>query len=216
MRKYIKEGYDYKGYQKELDEIIKNSQKGRERVSLIALYMATKFPKLPYFWGGGHNLNYEEMLGLDSELGKIVPVEIEGSKNMLVGSLFPKSFDCSGFVNWCLINGGFDLKPYLKDNNNWSLDVLDFLEIGKVVSLDSKMVQIGDLVWMEGHIGIIVKISERYLTIAHISYSGRGTNLTIIDRKTCRIIEDDVGEMLIDTESRVGEKYFEKAICLNY
>lgn len=216
MRKYIKEGYDYIKYQKEIDKIIERSQEGRERVGLITMYMATKFPKLPYFWGGGHNLTYEEMIGLDPKLGSIVPIEIEGSKNMLVGELYPKSFDCSGFINWCLINGGFNLEPYIKDKNNWSLDVEELLKIGDVVDLDNEKIKKGDLVWMNGHIGLIVKVDEDYLTIAHISYSGRGTNLTTMGRKTCLIVEDDVGEMLTKVKSRVGQKYFEKAICLTY
>lgn len=216
MRKYIKEGYDYKEYQKELDDLIKNSSLGRKRVCLIAFYMVSKFPKIPYFWGGGHSMSYEKMIGLDPELGKMVPIKIKGSKNMLVGDLFPKSYDCSGFVSWCLINGGFNLNSYIIDKKKCSLDVLDFLKIGEVVSLENEHIQKGDLVWMEGHIGIIVNVTKSDLAVAHLSYSGKGTNFTIIDRKTCRITKDDIGEMDEESETRIGQKYFEKAICLNY
>lgn len=55
--------------------------------------------KLPYYWGGKYTSK-----GFSSDFGKYIsnPPESRG------GNLYYyKSFDCSGFVQWAIINGGF-------------------------------------------------------------------------------------------------------------
>lgn len=223
-REYITEYYDYKEYEDDFNKIINSDIEMNLKVGRLAYYMVTKFPKLPYFWGGGHNLTKKELIGLDRNWGRLEPIIDYGNDNYQVGDYYPKSFDCSGFVTWCLVNCGYNLDDYIdKMDIDYSLNSKDFLRLGKVLKINDeeiiKKVKIGDLAYMEGHIGIIcdVDYDKEIIKVAHISYQGRGSNLTTISLITGRVVEDYLGPInnssLIE---RLGHIYFTDIILLDY
>lgn len=220
-RKFIKAGYDFNKYQKELNMVINNSFGVRDRVVNIARYMAICFFKLPYFWGGGHHQSYFYMQGLDQEWGMRMPILDGGSCNFKVGGYYPKSLDCSGFVMWCLINGGYDTFKYARDGV--SLNSSDLYKMGKHYDINDKnilkIVKNGDFAYMKGHIGIIVFVDElnESISVAHISFSGEGMNLTTISTKSGLVIEDDLGEMINSSyKNRILKPYFTEIVSIKY
>ena len=109
---------DWDKYQARLDEIIKNSTDERDATVKIAEFMAYEFPKLHYFWGGGHDLtDIEEFQGLNRNWGSNEAVTFGLSKGWALGEEFPYSFDCSGFVTWVLVNAGVNIGDYYKGYN---------------------------------------------------------------------------------------------------
>ena len=76
--------------------------------------------------------------------------------------------DCSGFVSWALLNGGFDVKDV---GAGWSdkLDLTDYGTVKKVNSSVVKSIKVGDLLHSTragGHIGIIVGMDNNNFYIA--------------------------------------------------
>ena len=216
-REYITEYYDYKEYEGDFNKIVNSDIDVNIKVGKLAYYMVSKFPKLPYFWGGGHNKLKEQLLGLDRYWGSLEVIKDYGSDNYLVGEYYPKSLDCSGFVTWCLVNAGYDLSKYIsKPDLDYSLNSCDFLQIGEVFKINDEdiinIVKIGDLAYMEGHIGIIcdVDYKEEVINVAHVSYSGGGSGLTKISLITSRVIYDS------ELQERVGTNYFTDIISVNY
>ncbi len=223
-RDYIAEYYDYKKYEEAFNKIVNNDDEVNIKVAKIAYFMVMKFPKLPYFWGGGHNQTKKELIGLDHEWGKLVPVIDYGSDNYIVGKYYPKSFDCSGFVTWCLVNAGYDLDKYIDNPNiDYSLNSKDFLKLGDVCKINDEeiinKVKLGDLAYRDGHIGVICDIDydKETIKVAHISYQGRGSNLTTISLITSRVIQDNLGLMGNNRfVERLGNIYFTDIILVNY
>lgn len=223
--KNINDNYEYGFYQEKLDDLVKSISNIRERVVAVALFLATDFPKLPYFWGGGHDiLISSELKGLDPNWGKDTEIIFSGSKNYKVGESYPKSLDCSGFISWCLVNGGFNIETYLNyDSNSGCLDSSDCTNLGINYLLTCKdildNVKTGDLAWMEGHVGIVVNLSleKKYVVVAHISDSGDGMNLTTLSLESGLVLADDLGEDVINNNTnRIGKQYFTHIISMDY
>ena len=78
--------------------------------------------------------------------------------------------DCSGFVSWALLNGGFDVKDV---GAGWS-DKEDLTDFGDVLKLNetnssSEEIKVGDLLHSErlgGHIAIIIGKDDTYYYVA--------------------------------------------------
>ena len=80
--------------------------------------------------------------------------------------------DCSGFVVWAVVNGGYDpgdrgSGPTPGDEDIIDLGVrhnltLDYLKSGKVKA--------GDLIGQDGHIGIIIGVEKNHITVADTLY----------------------------------------------
>ena len=78
--------------------------------------------------------------------------------------------DCSGFVSWALLNGGFDVKDV---GAGWSnnLDLTDYGKVKKITDsvVKSGEIKVGDLLHstkLGGHIGIIVGQDDKYYYVA--------------------------------------------------
>ncbi len=216
-REYITEYYDYMEYEDEFKKIINSDKPINIKVGNLAYYMVSKFPKLPYFWGGGHNLTKNELKGLDRKWGILEPIKDFGNNNYKVGDYYPRSFDCSGFVTWCLVNTNYNLDSYIdKPDIDYSLCSKDFLKLGKVSKISDEdiinNIKMGDLAYMEGHIGIVCDVlyDKEIIKVAHVSYTGGGSNLTTISLITGRVIEDS------DCKERIGNTYFTDIILVNY
>ncbi len=224
MRKYIVEGFNVEFYQEWLDKIIKNNDNIRDRIVAIAKFMAYLFPKIPYFWGGGHGLTKSEMIGLDKEWGTLDKIKYSGSTRWEKDKLFPKSLDCSGFVSWCLINAGFDIDSFISKFDGYVLNSWEMTKLGRIYKItDDNLlynINLGDIAYMKGHVGIIIDIdfNSKSILIVHVSGSGEGLNITEVSTMTGCIINDDLGEMESFNHSinRTMKKYFTDVIHVDY
>lgn len=83
----------------------------------------------------------------------------------------PNGLDCSGFVAWALLNGGYDCG----DIGAGPTDVLDFTDLGEKKSLRKvsiEEIKVGDLVGFNGHIGIIIGDDGESIYIAESYWYG--------------------------------------------
>lgn len=212
-KEYLKEDWNYMTAKTELDDYLKDNDSIRKKIVAYAMFLATQMPKLPYFWGGGHECSVEQMKGLNKDWGKAKEVIYKGSENYPVGSIHPYSLDCSGFISWCLINSGVNIVKVLSSP--------DLYKLGSALSItDPKVldyVQIGDFAFMSGHIGIIVDIDKenKTLSVVHISFSGQGINITKVSTTSGLIVEDDVGIVDNKFETRIGNEYFKEVVLVN-
>ena len=184
--KYSKEDNDL------IDEILKDriknaGYKTRAGVVEAARFLTLDFPyRINYFYENGRQTTNN----VDGE-GRYYHVGLYLDKsrydNITGKSTGPKAWgcslysnpahrnidnglDCSGFVSWALLNGGFDVKDV---GAGWS-DKADLTDYGEVVKLtkeisSSNKIKVGDLLHSEkagGHIGIIVGIDNNYYYIA--------------------------------------------------
>ena len=206
---------ELKKYSQEFQKFLsKHSSSQREKTVAAALFLTTMFPKLPYFWGGGHDETKEELTGLDKEWGNQKEIVFGGDTDYTIGSNWPKSLDCSGFVSWCMINGD--------TNINSCYSTTDFKRNRQLHSITEEniidKIQIGDLAdYAKGveHVGVIVDVDKinNNIIVAHCSGSGKGMNLTTINTQTGLVVSDETGQT---GKSRVGEKYFENIILWDY
>ena len=98
--------------------------KTREGVVAAALYLSSHIDvHIPYFWSGGHNHTYngykdygENMLGVPDKWGCQVKMAYGGTDLQKDGKLYPFGIDCSGFINWAILNGGYYAGNGLKDS----------------------------------------------------------------------------------------------------
>lgn len=220
---YISSNLNTDIYQSKLKETLEKATGTRNKTVAAAIFLATEFPKLPYFWGGGHECPIEDLVGINSKWGNPEKIIFGGDDYYTVGDEFPYSLDCSGFITWCLKNGGYNIENCLGSS--------DCQELGPSTSITSPEVlgtaKIGDIGWMPGHVGMIVDINKdtNEITFAHISGSGYGMGLTTISTKTGKITKDEQGALpktdknndpITDYKERVGEEYFKEIISLPY
>lgn len=81
----------------------------------------------------------------------------------------PSGIDCSGYVSWSLLNGGFDVGDggagIYSDRDTDMDDLGPKLKITKE-NLAKKEFKVGDLLSMYGHIGMLIGIDEEHYYIA--------------------------------------------------
>lgn len=195
---------DWKRYQDKFDEVIRNSSSPKEAAANIAKFMAYEFPKLHYFWGGGHDIgSEEEFMGLNRNWGQDEKVVYGGSTGWAEGSYFPNSFDCSGFVTWVLLNAGINIGDYYSGYSPSSpcLNTTMINTMGDHYGFDNEnlldIIEPGDIAWQSSHTGVVVDVDKENhtITVVHISGSGQGTNVTTFDIPSGKIVADDIGEM---------------------
>lgn len=193
-------GYDYDYYQSLFNKAMSLATDNRTRTIMAALFLATSFPHMNYFWGGGHESICE---GLDPTWGDPRLVTAEGSET--TGTKQPNSLDCSGYVSWVLKNGGYNIE---KPMTTWELENIG--EKTPLINSNENDIKVGDLAYMDGHIGVIVRIDNKDITISHCSGTG-GMNITKMDTTTGLVTEDWNKEA-----NRVGQPYFTDIIKVNY
>ena len=193
-------GYDYDYYQSLFNKAMSLATDNRTRTTMAALFLATSFPHMNYFWGGGHESICE---GLDPTWGDPRLVTAEGSET--TGTKQPNSLDCSGYVSWVLKNGGYNIE---KPMTTWELENIG--EKTPLINSNEKDIKVGDFAYMDGHISVIVRIDNKDITISHCSGTG-GMNITKMDTTTGLVTEDWNKEA-----NRVGQPYFTDIIKVNY
>ncbi len=158
---YISCNSDVTSANEELKKYVEeNGGRGtREGVVAAAVWLTTKYPRVKYFWGGKYNRE-----GVNPNWGCSKTVSDGGSSK--TGTIQISGLDCSGFVSWAHINGGFNTKAGSSTQKT----------MGQYVAFNSSAYDIskvkpGDLLWMSGHIAMIIDVSETSITYAE-SHSG--------------------------------------------
>jgi len=85
----------------------------------------------------------------------------------------PNGFDCSGYVSWCYLNGGFDFG----DMGAGGPGTYGMTDLGELVWIDDELlssdrIKAGDLVGFASHIGIVIGVEDNYIWIADTLVTG--------------------------------------------
>lgn len=91
------------------------------------------------------------------------------------GGMYANGLDCSGFVTWVLLNGGFDVGDVGAGDYIYRDD--DLCDLGERVPLtlelvESGRIKVGDLIGQDGHIAIIVGMTDEHIYVAESSGPG--------------------------------------------
>lgn len=78
------------------------------------------------------------------------------------GVKYPNGLDCSGFVTWALLNGGFDVG----DIGAYQLPSIGELKVLSKQLINSDTIKVGDLLNFKGHIALIVGIDNNNFYVA--------------------------------------------------
>lgn len=122
----------------------------RDAVVAAASYLSEE-ENIPYFWGGKYS-----MVGVNAEWNTQKPIPSSGSDIQFEGVEWPYGLDCSGFVSWAIINGGFKMEV------SYTGAYLDYINpdvyIFNTQNLKSGKIKAGDLLYRNGHIAIITEL----------------------------------------------------------
>lgn len=150
----------------------------RDAVVAAATYLSEE-ENIPYFWGG----KYSEV-GVNGEWNTQKPIPSAGSDIQFEGVNWPYGLDCSGFISWAIINGGF------KMDVSYTGAYLDYIKPNvytfNTQNLESGKIKPGDLLYRNGHIAIItdLDLSKGTIKVAEEKGAEYGmvvTNTTIED-----------------------------------
>lgn len=172
------------------DRIASAGYKTRAGVVEAARFLTLEFGfKIPYFYENGRLNNYGSGRKVDGEgryyhkglylnetryenitnkfTGpgtwgcKITQYQEAPSYGFVSGNKYPNGLDCSGFISWVLLNGGFDVGDVgAGDIISRKDDLYDLGEKNLINDelLESSKVKVGDLIAYSGHMAIIVGI----------------------------------------------------------
>lgn len=185
-----------------LDEILEErvetaGLKTRAGVVAAARFITLEFKyKVPYFLENGRYQNtgfsekidgegryYHKGLYLSedkySEIkrSKTKPVMWGGTlKEYSTGKYLKNGLDCSGFVTWAMYNGGYDPGDIGAGPGEWykTLPDLGKSEPITLSLLKSRKVKAGDLIGWNGHIGMIIGITDTHIYTADTIYYSKG------------------------------------------
>ena len=84
------------------------------------------------------------------------------------GRKYPNGLDCSGFVSWALLNGGFDVGDKGAGNSGYRYELTDLGEYTPLTKslINSGKIKVGDLFNFDGHISMLVGIDEDNFYVA--------------------------------------------------
>ncbi len=180
--------------------------KTREGVVAAALYLSSHIDvHIPYFWSGGHNHtydNYEDkgnnLIGVSNKWGCDVKMKYGGTDKQKNGVAYPFGMDCSGFVAWSILNGGYytgdsSQKITVSTGSNPSSSV-DGVSVSSVKASSAKgKIKPGDVAFKSGHVGMVVEVHEDYymvaeemgydygLVVSKVKYGSRFTDIVLMD-----------------------------------
>lgn len=180
-------------YNTGLYNVVRSAEyKTRKGVVAAALYLSSHINvHIPYFWSGGHFHDYGNyydggvnFMGVSDKWGCSVKMPNYDSNDSLQesGEVYPFGMDCSGFVVWAIYNGGYytgDSNQKLTIPTDSSISSLGEISVRSVSLKNSKgQVQAGDIVWKQGHVGLVVEVSDEYIMVAEEKGTKYGLVLT--------------------------------------
>ena len=77
--------------------------------------------------------------------------------------------DCSGFVTWAMLNGGFDVGDVGAGDSSYLTDELSDLGVHNILTYDfmkTTEYKVGDFIGTDGHAGLIIGIDEKKIYTA--------------------------------------------------
>ena len=185
-----------------LDEILEDrintaGLKTRAGVVAAARFITLEFKyKVPYFLENGRYQNTGFSAQIDGEgryyhkglyLSEDKYSEIKRSKTKPVmwggmlkeystGKYIRNGLDCSGFVTWALYNGGYDPGDIGAGPGEWYTTLPDLGKSQPITLnlLKSGKVKAGDLIGWNGHIGMVIGITDTHIYTADTIYYSKG------------------------------------------
>ena len=102
----------------------------------------------------------------------------------VTGELYPNGLDCSGFVTWTLLNGGFDVGDIGAGTDP---DHRDLTDLGEKVYISDELmasgrVKVGDLIGLDGHMAVLVGWDDYNYYIAESLNTTKGVVVTTVSR----------------------------------
>ncbi len=165
--------------------------KTRAGVVEAARFLTLRFPyKLEYFYengridsprmpeADGEGRYYHKGLYLHESRYENIGTEVTGEAvwgcplySYDEGTKTPNGFNCSGFISWVLLNGGYDPGD-LGSGLATETDLTDLGERVPFKDLDFSALKPGDLLGYDGHIGILIGIDDGVYYIAQSYWVG--------------------------------------------
>ncbi len=212
-----------------LDEILKDridtvGYKTRAGAVEAARFLALEFPyKIKYFSENGRmgertykvdgeGRYYHEGLYLHSSRYKNIKYKAEGPKtwgctmyNRVSHNRSANGLDCSGFITWVLVNGGFDpgdvgagVSPGIKDLTDYGEKTIFNAKI-----IESGKVKVGDLLSSTGpgggHIAMIVGEDSEYYYVAESLWTSPNVGVVILPYSKKNLFKRYYYVMLMDS-----------------
>ncbi len=167
----------------------------RASVVEAARFLTLDFPRrIAYYWENGrlyktgrHYVDgegryYHKGLYLDESKYKNIVATMQGPQmwgckminwqddppDFVRNLYYPNGLDCSGFVSWVLLNGGFDVGDKGAGpigGSNDLTDLGDFRYMSQSL-INSGLIKVGDLFSTSGHIAILIGIDENHFYVA--------------------------------------------------
>lgn len=102
-----------------------------------------------------------------------------------IGNYYPNGLDCSGFVTWALLNGGFNIGDIGAGANAEHQDLDD---LGTKVTITNELmnsgkVKAGDLIGLNGHMAILAGWDNKNYYIAESLNTTGGVVMTVVPKK---------------------------------
>ncbi len=114
-----------------------------------------------------------------------------------VGEYYPNGLDCSGFVTWALLNGGFDIGD-IGAGANADHDDLD--DLGEKVTITEELmksgrVKVGDLIGLNGHMAILAGWDNNNYYIAESLNTTGGVVMTVVPKN--KLVKNSIYKYII-------------------
>lgn len=196
----------------------------RAGVIAAARFLTVEFAyRIPYFAENGRLNNYEPYKHVDGEgryyhrglylnenkfkdiTSKFVGPCTWGCKlqtftelpEFKYGDYYPNGLDCSGFVTWALLNGGFDVGDIGAGEN---LEHNDLDDLGTKVYISDELmnsgrVKVGDLIGLNGHMAILAGWDDSNYYIAESLNNTGGVVITTVAKN--KLVHNSIYKYII-------------------
>ena len=115
----------------------------------------------------------------------------------VTGKYYPNGLDCSGFVTWALLNGGFDIGDIGAGTDNEHFDLTDLGEKVNITNslMSSGKVKAGDLIGLDGHMAILAGWDDKNYYIAESLNTTGGVVMTVVPRN--KLVNNSIYKYII-------------------
>ena len=155
-------------YNNELAKLMQEAgYKTRTAVALAADYLARFDYKVAYSWGGKSlSTGINPKWGCEASVTKDVCTKSTGTMKCIYG------MDCTGYTSWAFFQAGFSkdiLRTSSQSTGMWgNFDASKHKYSFKNNQNLFSQIKPGDIVWTEGHVGIVIGTSSSSLKVANM------------------------------------------------